>query len=212
MMKAEYYPKNQIWIVRIDENEVKFPIELVTVELIEYFAKLYDKIGKDVGWEMLSDDDKDELLEWFEKDVFPSKEFGEFLINEIHKEALQTLKENEEESKVVESSFSFSEFLSSVKNSYLNKLSDGFISFLDKKVVKSVENDEIENKLIEVMKEYEEKGELEARLEALSSYDVYAVESLMSDLSKKGVNVEGLDVSKVIDNFKKLFVKELMSK
>lgn len=123
-MKAEYYPKNQLWIVRVKDQEIKYPLEFVTVELVEYFAKKYDKIEKDTGWESLEEDEKKELLEWFEKEVFPTKEFGEFLINEIEKEALEILKE--EEAKEVVSSVSINKLLLGIKKEFLPNLSDFF--------------------------------------------------------------------------------------
>lgn len=123
-MKAEYYPKNQLWVVRVRDQEIKYPLEFVTVELVEYFAKKYDKIEKDTGWESLEEDEKKELLEWFEKEVFPTKEFGEFLINEIEKEALEVLKE--EEAKEVVSSVSINKLLLGIKKEFLPNLSDFF--------------------------------------------------------------------------------------
>jgi acylphosphatase len=187
-MKAEYYDKNQLWIVKLKDKEIKFPIELVTVELIEYWAKLKDKIGKDIGWESLSQEDKKELLEWFEKDVFPTKEFGEFLIDELTDEALEVITQQEEEEAYIPS---FSDVIKQVRNSYLETLGGWFSPFLKKEDIKQVAVEEYNFRKTareiadEIINEWRNKNELNSRLEAIREGDVYAIEDLKQTLFQK---------------------------
>ena len=92
-MKAKFYPQNETWVIYDDSDNVlvEFPIELVTTELVEYWAKTKNKIMKDIGWEGLDEEERREILDWFEESVFPSKEFGEFLLQDFETNTIQAL-------------------------------------------------------------------------------------------------------------------------
>ena len=189
-MKAEYYDKNQVWVVKLKEGEFHYPIELVTVELIEYWAKLKDKIGKDIGWESLSAEDKKHLLDWFEKEIFPSREFGEFLIEEITNEALEVLTKEEETRMEIPS---FSDVVKQTKSSYLESLSSQLSSYLNIRELASeiaketkLERDGIRIIAERIISEWRKRGELEARLEAIKLADTYAIEELRKILEESG--------------------------
>jgi len=189
-MRAEYYDKNQVWVVKLKEGEFQYPIELVTVELIEYWARLKDKIGKDIGWESLSAEDKKHLLDWFEKEIFPSREFGEFLIEEITNEALEVLTKEEETRMEIPS---FSDVVKQTKSSYLESLSSQLSSYLNIRELASemaketkLERDGIRIIAERIIDEWRKRGELEARLEAIKLADTYAIEELRKILEESG--------------------------
>jgi len=189
-MKAEYYDKNQVWIVKLKDKEFNYPIELVTVELVEYWAKLKDKIGKDVGWESLSAEDKKHLLDWFEKEVFPSKEFGEFLIDELTNEALQVITQQEEEQRIEIPSFS--DIIKQTKGSYLEYLEGQLSPYFSKGIVSTIAKEHYLDRegvriiAEKIINEWDEKGELNSRLEAIKLADTYAIEDLRNTLIKEG--------------------------
>jgi len=135
-LKVIYDPANQLWrFVNKDTGDVvlEFPLENVDRELVIYFAKEHGKIEKDIGWEDLEEDARNELLDWFENDIFGSKEFGEFLVNEFETSSLKSLEnllkgenENDKEKKINQEGFN--EVVSSFEIKDAKLFDDDFIN------------------------------------------------------------------------------------
>lgn len=200
-MKAEFYKKNDLWIITTDEGrEIQFPLELVSRELIEYWAKLKNKIGKDVGWETLSGEDRKKILDWFEEEVFSSKEFGEFLIDEITREGLEVLVGEEGE---IKEPTTFLGLTGAGKGSYMELLK-GNLSEVFKPYVKEVKREhmkearDIQKVIEEISDEWFRKGEFDARVEAILEGDIYALEDLRKELEKRGAKVSLDEVIRIL--------------
>jgi uncharacterized protein (DUF3820 family) len=85
---AEYYKKAEDWVIKDDAGKeiFKYSIEEVPVEVVKYFAKTHTKLKEGDSWKELPDHDKFHILDWFEKKVFPTEDFGNFLLKYVIKQ------------------------------------------------------------------------------------------------------------------------------
>uniref|UniRef100_A0A7J3SM35 Uncharacterized protein n=1 Tax=Fervidicoccus fontis TaxID=683846 RepID=A0A7J3SM35_9CREN len=83
-----FYPEHDAWvIVDVKTNtQLIYHLNQVEVDTIMYCAYLYKKVDKNITWEMLSDENREELLSWFENEVFPSEYFGKLILSDVLEE------------------------------------------------------------------------------------------------------------------------------
>lgn len=83
-----YYPASDMWIIEDTKTNRKLSYHLNQVEIdtIIYCAKLYGILDSNLTWEMLDEETREKLLDWFEYKVFPSEEFGYLILADIEEE------------------------------------------------------------------------------------------------------------------------------
>lgn len=95
-MQAAYFSEKQEWHMSEDGKEIKtYPLEQVPVEILMVFAQEKGKASQEEVWKDLEDEKKNDILQWFSVEAFPSEDFGNFLITHINDAILDTSKTDE---------------------------------------------------------------------------------------------------------------------
>lgn len=85
MLKAVYKDENTSWIIILDEGNgeenvlLQYTLDYVPVDYIIQSAVKYGKLDESAFF-YEGDDVNEDILRWFASEIFPSREFGEDLL------------------------------------------------------------------------------------------------------------------------------------
>lgn len=86
--KVYYYPEDDMWLIHDNQTgtDIQYHLNQVELDTVMYCAHNYGKLDPRIKWEDLDDENREEILNWFENKVFPTEFFGKLILSDIYEE------------------------------------------------------------------------------------------------------------------------------